>query len=151
MHLDQSGRGPVKISGQRIGPHWETHEVKRTRGESHACPRPRATVQVLYTTLKPSRTNGLKRFPFINMSQMTVAQMSITETTTSPQHKLHWLAEQAPCVSPFSKARLTRLIGYFVVSARCPDFRISASVMPHRPSGGSMYKAYARIRSETRR
>jgi uncharacterized protein YbjT (DUF2867 family) len=32
---------------------------------------------------------------FINMSQMTVAQMSITETTPSPQHKLHWLAEQS--------------------------------------------------------
>lgn len=31
----------------------------------------------------------------VNMSQMTVAQMSITETTDSPQHKLHWLAEQA--------------------------------------------------------
>jgi uncharacterized protein YbjT (DUF2867 family) len=32
---------------------------------------------------------------FINMSQMTVSQMSITETTASPQQKLHWLAEQA--------------------------------------------------------
>ena len=31
----------------------------------------------------------------VNMSQMTVTQMSITETTSSPQHKLHWLAEQA--------------------------------------------------------
>ena len=30
----------------------------------------------------------------VNMSQMTVSQMSITETTDSPQHKLHWLAEQ---------------------------------------------------------
>jgi uncharacterized protein YbjT (DUF2867 family) len=29
------------------------------------------------------------------MSQMTVAQMNITETTPSPQHKLHWLGEQA--------------------------------------------------------
>jgi uncharacterized protein YbjT (DUF2867 family) len=29
------------------------------------------------------------------MSQMTVAQMSITETTPSPQHKLQWLSEQA--------------------------------------------------------
>lgn len=29
------------------------------------------------------------------MSQLTVSQMSITETTSSPQHKLHWLAEQA--------------------------------------------------------
>ena len=32
---------------------------------------------------------------FINMSQMTVSQMSITETTASPQQKLQWLAEQA--------------------------------------------------------
>ncbi len=32
---------------------------------------------------------------FVNMSQMTVTQMSITETTDSPQHKLHWLAEKA--------------------------------------------------------
>src|SRR5260370_20455088 len=29
------------------------------------------------------------------MSQMTLSQMSITETTASRQHKLHWLAEQA--------------------------------------------------------
>ena len=32
---------------------------------------------------------------FVNMSQMTVTQMSITASTDSPQHKLHWLAEQA--------------------------------------------------------
>ena len=32
---------------------------------------------------------------FINMSQMTLSQMSITETTSSPQHKLQWLSEQA--------------------------------------------------------
>jgi len=31
---------------------------------------------------------------FVNMSQMTVSQMSITSTTPSPQHKQHWLAEQ---------------------------------------------------------
>src|ERR1700674_2654289 len=31
----------------------------------------------------------------INMSQMTVSQMSITETTPGPQHKLQWLSEQA--------------------------------------------------------
>jgi NAD(P)H dehydrogenase (quinone) len=30
---------------------------------------------------------------FINMSQMTVSQMSLTETTDSPQHRQHWLAE----------------------------------------------------------
>src|SRR6476620_9486049 len=40
-----------------------------------------------------AKHHGVKAF--INMSQMTLAQMSITETTPSPQHKLHWLAEQA--------------------------------------------------------
>jgi uncharacterized protein YbjT (DUF2867 family) len=40
-----------------------------------------------------ARHHGVKAF--INMSQMTLSQMSITETTPSPQHKLHWLAEQA--------------------------------------------------------
>lgn len=40
-----------------------------------------------------AKYHGVKAF--INMSQMTLEQMSITETTPSPQHKLQWLAEQA--------------------------------------------------------
>jgi NAD(P)H dehydrogenase (quinone) len=32
---------------------------------------------------------------FLNISQMTVSEMSISETTSSPQQKLHWLCEQA--------------------------------------------------------
>src|SRR5262245_47629809 len=32
---------------------------------------------------------------FVNISQMTVSQMSLTEMTDSPQHRQHWLAEQA--------------------------------------------------------
>jgi uncharacterized protein YbjT (DUF2867 family) len=40
-----------------------------------------------------ARHHGVRAF--VNMSQMTLSQMSITETTDSPQHKLHWLAEQA--------------------------------------------------------
>jgi uncharacterized protein YbjT (DUF2867 family) len=40
-----------------------------------------------------AKHHGVKAF--VNMSQMTLAQMSITETTPSPQHRLHWLAEQA--------------------------------------------------------
>lgn len=40
-----------------------------------------------------AKHHGVKAF--VNMSQMSVSQMSITETTPSPQHKLHWLAEQA--------------------------------------------------------
>ena len=39
-----------------------------------------------------ARHHGVEAF--VNMSQMTVTQMSITETTGSRQHKLHWLAEQ---------------------------------------------------------
>ena len=31
----------------------------------------------------------------VNISQMTVSEMSLTATTESPQQKLHWLAEQA--------------------------------------------------------
>jgi uncharacterized protein YbjT (DUF2867 family) len=44
-----------------------------------------------------ARHHGVEAF--VNMSQMTVTQMSITESTDSPQHKLHWLAEQAPAWS----------------------------------------------------
>ena len=40
-----------------------------------------------------AKHHGVKAF--IHMSQRTVSQMSITETTPSPQQKLHWLAEQA--------------------------------------------------------
>ena len=43
-------------------------------------------------TAAVAKFHGVKAF--INMSQMTVAQMSITETTASQQQKLHWLAEQ---------------------------------------------------------
>jgi NAD(P)H dehydrogenase (quinone) len=31
---------------------------------------------------------------FVNISQMTVSQMSLTKMTDSPQHRQHWLAEQ---------------------------------------------------------
>jgi uncharacterized protein YbjT (DUF2867 family) len=44
-------------------------------------------------TAAVAKHHGVKAF--INMSQMTVSQMSATETTPSPQHKLQWLSEQA--------------------------------------------------------
>src|SRR3974390_1682013 len=44
-------------------------------------------------TAAVAKHHGVKAF--INMSQMTVSQMSITATTSSPQHKLQWLSEQA--------------------------------------------------------
>ena len=49
---------------------------------------------------------------------MTLSQMSITETTTSPQHKLHWLAEQALNWSglPVVHVRPTVLLeGFFLI------------------------------------
>ena len=55
---------------------------------------------------------------FINMSQMTLAQMSMNESTPSPQHKLHWLAEQALNWSglPIVHIRPTVLLeGFFLI------------------------------------
>ena len=45
------------------------------------------------TVTAVAKHHGVKAF--INMSQMTLAQMRMTETTASPQHRRHWLAEQA--------------------------------------------------------
>ena len=63
-----------------------------------------------------AKHHGVKAF--INMSQMTLSQMSITETTASPQHKLHWLAEQALNWSglPIVHVRPTVLLeGFFLI------------------------------------
>src|ERR1700757_1903667 len=48
-------------------------------------------------TAAVARHHGVEAF--VNMSQMTVTEMSITESTDSPQHKLHWLGGQAPASS----------------------------------------------------
>ncbi len=63
-----------------------------------------------------AKHHGVKAF--INMSQMTLSQMSITETTASLQQKLHWLAEQALNWSglPVVHVRPTVLLeGFFLV------------------------------------
>ena len=52
-----------------------------------------AYLEATINTATVARHHGVEAF--VNMSQMTVAQMNINETTDSPQHKLHWLAEQA--------------------------------------------------------
>jgi uncharacterized protein YbjT (DUF2867 family) len=67
-------------------------------------------------TAAVAKHHGVKAF--INMSQMTVAQMSITETTASPQHKLQWLSEQALNWSglPVVHVRPTVLLeGFFLI------------------------------------
>jgi uncharacterized protein YbjT (DUF2867 family) len=62
-----------------------------------------------------AKYHGVKAF--VNMSQMTLAEMSITKTTPSPQHKLHWLAEQALNWSglPVVHVRPTMLIEGFLL------------------------------------
>jgi uncharacterized protein YbjT (DUF2867 family) len=64
-----------------------------------------------------ARHHGVEAF--VNMSQMTVAEMSINETTDSPQHKLHWLAEQALAWSglPVVTVRPTSMMENFLVLA----------------------------------
>ena len=52
-----------------------------------------AYLEATVNTAAVARHHGVEAF--VNMSQMTVSQMSINETTDSPQHKQHWLAEQA--------------------------------------------------------
>ena len=52
-----------------------------------------AYLEATVNTAALARHHGVEAF--VNMSQMTVTQMSVTDTTDSPQHKLHWLAEQA--------------------------------------------------------
>jgi uncharacterized protein YbjT (DUF2867 family) len=75
-----------------------------------------AYLEATVNTAAVARHHGVEAF--VNMSQMTVTQMSITETTDSPQHKLHWLAEQALAWSglPVVTMRPTAFMeGFFLV------------------------------------
>lgn len=77
-------------------------------------------------TAAVAKHHGVKAF--INMSQMTVSQMSITETTPSPQHKLHWLAEEAlnedvECKHPPATRQNRQLRDHRAHSERCEDDR----------------------------
>ena len=75
-------------------------------------------LEATVNTAAVARHHGVEAF--VNMSQMTVTQMSITETTASPQHKLHWLAEQALAWSglPVVTVRPTVFLeGFFLLLA----------------------------------
>jgi uncharacterized protein YbjT (DUF2867 family) len=73
---------------------------------------------------------------FVNMSQMTVTQMSISETTDSPQHKLHWLSEQALSWSglPVVTMRPTVFLEGFFLQLVGPGVRASDELA--LPMGG---------------
>jgi NAD(P)H dehydrogenase (quinone) len=56
---------------------------------------------------------------FVNISQMTVSQMSLTDMTDSPQQRLHWLGEQVLNWSglPVVHVRATVFLQHFFFSA----------------------------------
>ena len=77
-----------------------------------------AYLEATVNTAVVARHHGVEAF--VNMSQMTVSQMSISDTTDSPQHKLHWLAEQALSWSglPVVTVRPTVFLeGFFLLMA----------------------------------
>src|ERR1700720_494523 len=61
----------------------------------------------------------------VNMSQMTVSQMGIQNTTPSPQQRQHWLSEQAPAWSglPVITIRPTVFLEGFFLPLTGPTVR----------------------------
>jgi uncharacterized protein YbjT (DUF2867 family) len=93
-----------------------------------------AYLEATINTAAIARHHGVEAF--VNMSQMTVTQMSISETTDSPQHKLHWLAEQALAWSglPVVTVRPTVFLEGFFLQLAAPDVRASDELA--LPMGG---------------
>ena len=87
-----------------------------------------AYLEATINTAAVARHHGIDAF--VNMSQMTVSQMSITETTDSPQHKLHWLAEQALSWSglPAVTVRPTVFMEGFFLQLAAPGVRSSGTL-----------------------
>jgi hypothetical protein len=95
-----------------------------------------------------AKHHGVKAF--INMSQMTLAQMSVTETTPSPQHKLQWLAEQAlnwsglPVVHvrPIPPTRPAAPVTRMGVAISLPFTRLNQSPEPTSPADGPLSRGH---------
>src|ERR1700675_4730972 len=93
-----------------------------------------AYLEATVNTAAVARHHGVEAF--VNMSQMTVSQMSISETTDSPQHKLHWLSEQALSWSglPVVTVRPTIFLEGFFLTVGAPGVRASNELA--LPMGG---------------
>src|SRR5882672_1169279 len=90
-----------------------------------------AYLEATINTAAVARHHGVEAF--VNMSQMTITQMSISETTNSPQHKLHWLAEQALSWSglPVVTVRPTVFLeGFFLLLAAAGMRASNALALP---------------------
>lgn len=66
----------------------------------------------------------------VNMSQMTVSEMSIQNTTPSPQQRLHWLSEQALAWSglPVVTVRPTVFLEGFFLTLTSPAVRARSRI-----------------------
>ena len=62
-------------------------------GCTSACPCPPGYLEATVTMAAVAREAGANAL--VNMSQMTVSEMSIQNTTPSHQQRQHWLGEQA--------------------------------------------------------
>src|SRR5947209_12012976 len=93
-----------------------------------------AYLEATINTAAVARHHGVE--VFVNMSQMTITQMSISETTNSPQHKLHWLAEQALSWSglPVVTMRPTVFLEGFFLQLAAPGVQASDELA--LPMGG---------------
>lgn len=91
-----------------------------------------AYLEATVNTAAVARHHGVEAF--VNMSQMTVMQMSINETTDSPQHKLHWLAEQALAWSglPVVTVRPTVFLEGFFLRLAAAGVRDNDECLPYR-------------------
>lgn len=90
---------------------------------------------------------------FVNMSQMTVSQMDIFNTTASPQHKQHWLAEQMLAWSglPVVTIRPTAFMDVFFLRFAAPGIRTEGALkLPFGTGKTSPIAAYdvARVVAE---
>src|SRR6476661_4943289 len=93
-----------------------------------------AYLEATVNTAAVARHYGVEAF--VNMSQMTVSQMNIRETTDSPQHKLHWLSEQALSWSglPIVTVRPTVFFEGFFLQLAAPGVQTSDTLA--LPFGG---------------
>jgi uncharacterized protein YbjT (DUF2867 family) len=94
-----------------------------------------AYLEATINTAAVARHHGVEAF--VNMSQMTVSQMSITETTDSPQHKLHWLSEQGLSRSelPVVTVRPTVFLEGFFLQLAAPGVQASGELALPMGSG----------------
>jgi uncharacterized protein YbjT (DUF2867 family) len=91
-----------------------------------------AYLEATVNTAAVAKHHGVEAF--VNMSQMTLSQMSVNETTASPQHKLHWLAEQALNWSglPVVHVRPTVFLEGFFLQLATSYACLSATARPPR-------------------